>query len=192
MTNGGSTTSEPVPVGDDPAATLREIDEVRKRTRAAVHPAWFPLLLFGLLGLAAVPFGFIGDGAGIGLFWFAAGPSGGYATSRYYRNRARSVGVGVRGRAYTALGVALFVAAWVSGAVTGRAAAPMLAISIAYLGFARLERSWPVAAIAAALGVAAVVVAVVDPERGDLILNLTFGLSFTAAGLLLRRRDPVG
>lgn len=190
MTPGGSPASGPAPVDDTPAAVLRQLDEVRQRTRAAVHPAWFPMLLFGCLGLAAIPFGFIGDGAGTGLFWLVAGPSGGYATSRYYRNRAVSLGAGVRGRAYTALGVAIFVGAWVSGFVTGSAAGPMLAVAIGYLGFARLERSLPVAVVAVILGVAAVAVAVIDPAHGDVVLALVFGLAFTATGLLLRRRDP--
>ncbi|MDQ6727509.1 MAG: hypothetical protein M3066_15265, partial [Actinomycetota bacterium] len=73
MTSGGTPASGPAPVNDDPvnddpAITLRQLDEVRQRTRAAVHPAWFPMLLFGSLGLASIPFGFIGDGAGSGLF----------------------------------------------------------------------------------------------------------------------------
>jgi len=192
MTSGSSTTSGPAPINDDPAATLRQLDEVRRRTRVAVHPAWFPMLLFGALGLASVPFGFIGDGAGSGLFWLVASPAGGYATSRYYRNRASSVGAGVRGRAYTALGITIFVAAWGSGVVTGSAAGPMLAVAVGYLAFARLERSWPVAAVSVVLGVAAVLVAVIDPAHGDVVLALVFGLAFTATGLLLRRRDRVG
>lgn len=150
------------------------------------------MLLFGALGLASVPFGFIGDGAGSGLFWLVASPAGGYATSRYYRNRASSVGAGVRGRAYTALGITIFVAAWGSGVVTESAAGPMLAVAVGYLAFARLERSWPVAAVSVVLGVAAVLVAVIDPAHGDVVLALVFGLAFTATGLLLRRRDRVG
>lgn len=186
-TNGANTTSG----NDELATTLDEVEAVRRRTRAAAHPAWFPLLLFGILGLVSVPFTFVADGAGVGLFWFVAGPAGGYATSRHYRNRAQSIGVGVRGRAYIAIGIALFVAAWVGGAVTGSAVVPMIAIAVAYLGFARLDRSWPVAGVALALGAAAVVVAVTDASYGDLVLDLSFGLSFTVTGLLLRRRDPV-
>jgi len=196
MTLGGTPAPGPAPLNDDqlndgPAMTLRQLDEVRQRTRAAVHPAWFPMLLFGTLGLASIPFGFIGHGAGSGLFWLVAGPAGGYATARYYRNRAFSVGAGVRGRTYTVLGVAIFVAAWGSGMATRSAAGPMLAVAVGYLGFARLERSWPVAVVSVVLGVAAVVVAVTDPAHGDVVLSLVFGLAFTTTGLLLRRRDPV-
>jgi len=174
---------------DELEATLRQVEEVRHRTRTDVHPAWFPMLLFGILGLVSVPFGFVADGAGTGLFWLVAGPAGGFATSRHYRNRASSIGAGVRGRAYSVLGVLLFLGAWVGGAATGSAAAPMLAIAIGYLAFARLEHSAPIAVVAVALGVGAVVVAATDPAHGDVLLTLAFGVAFTATGLVLRRHD---
>lgn len=195
MTTNGDTTSTPGTPGpgisapDELAATLRQVESVRERTRAAVHPAWFPMLVFGLIGLASIPFGFIGSGLGTGLFWLVASPAGGYATSRYYRNRAMSVGVGMRGGAYIVLGLAIFVSAWVGGAVTGSAVAPMVAVAVGYVAFARLERSWPVAAVAVLLGVVAVIVASTDPVHGDVILTLVFGLSFTATGLFLRHND---
>lgn len=173
--------------GAELAATLAEVEAVRRRTRVAVHPVWFPMLLFGALGLLSIPFSFLGDGLGAGLFWLVAGPGGGVATSHYYRNRAMTLGVGVRGRAYVALGVALFVAAWVSGVATGSAAGPMLAVAVGYVLFARLEHSWPVAAVAAVLGVTAVVVAATGPAHGDVILTLVFGITFAATGLALRR-----
>jgi hypothetical protein len=176
---------------DEAAVTLDELERVRRHTRAAVHPAWFPLLLFGLLGLASIPFGFIGDGIGSGLFWLVAGPAGGYATARYYRQRAITLGAGVRGRAYTVVGVTLFVAAWVAGFVTQSAAGPMLVVALGYLAFARLDRSWPTAVVAAVLGLAVVIVIVTDAAHADVILALVFGLGFTATGLTLRRRDPV-
>jgi len=176
---------------DELTTTLEELDRLRMHTRAAVHPAWFPLVLFGLLGLASIPFSGIGNGAGIGLFWLVAGPAGGVATARYYTKRAVSLGAGVRGRAYAALGVALFVGAWVAGFITQSAAGPMIVVALGYIGFARLDRSWPTAAVAAVLGVAAVVVAVSDPANGDVILAFVFGLAFTVTGLVLRRRDPL-
>jgi hypothetical protein len=177
--------------GDEELAlTLDELDRVRKQTRAAVHPAWFPLLLFGVLGLASIPFGFIADGVGTGLFWLVAGPAGGFACAHYYRDRAFTLGAGVRGRAYTVLGVILFVAAWLAGFVTESAAGPMLVVALGYIGFAWLDRSWPTAAVAAVLGVSAVVVVATGVDHADIILALVFGLGFTATGLLLRRRDP--
>jgi hypothetical protein len=171
--------------------TLREVDEVRRRTRAAVHPAWFPMLLFGMLGLVSIPFGFIGSGLATGLFWLVAGPAGGVATSRYYRRRAMTLGAAVRSRAYFPLGLAIFVAAWVSGLATASAAGPMLAVAAGYVAFARLERSAAIAVVAVLLGAAAIVVAVTDPAHGDVILTLVFGVAFTGTGLLLLRTRRV-
>lgn len=178
--------------GDDgPLDTLQELYEVRRRTRAAVHPAWFPLLVFGLLGLLSIPVTLVAGGSANAVFWLLAGPAGGYATSHYYRDRAISLGAGVRGRAYLPLGIFIFLGAWGGGALTHSAAVPMAAIALGYLAFARLERSWAVAGVALVLGAAALAVAITEPRRGDLLLSLVFGLSFTVTGLLLRHRDPV-
>jgi hypothetical protein len=176
---------------DEAAVTLDELERVRRHTRAAVHPAWFPLVFFGLAGLASIPFLFIGNGVATGLFWLIAGPTGGVATSRYYRNRAVALGAGVRGGAYIVLGITLFLAAWVAGFVTESASGPMLVVAVGYLAFGWLDRSWPVAAVAAVLGVATILVIATDADHADVILALVFGLGFAGTGLLLRRRDPV-
>jgi len=176
---------------DEAAVTLSELERVRRHTRAAVHPAWFPLVFFGIAGRVSTPLLFIGHGAATGLFWLIAGPLGGVATSQYYGKRAVTLGAGVRGGAYIVLGVTLFVAAWLTGLVTESASGPMLVIAVGYLAFGWMERSWPVAAVAVALGVAAVLVIVTDPRRPDVILALVFGLGFAGTGLMLRRRDPI-
>ena len=189
MTTGGKTPSGPAPA-NDPATTLRELDEVRLRTRAAVHPAWFPLVLFGALGLLSAPFCAIGDGLGVGLFWLAAGPAGGIATSFYYRKRALSLGAGVNGGPYWAVAAGIFVAAWVTGASGSErveTAGPMLAVALGYLAFAYMERSRAVAAVTGVLAAVAVVVGVTGVAHGCLVLSLTFGVVFTATGLVLRR-----
>jgi len=171
------------------AATLQQVEEARQRTRAAVHPVWFPMLLFGVIGLLSTPFHFVADGAGVALFWVVAGPLGGAATARHYRNRALSVGAGMRGGTYMAIGAAVFVGAWVGGALSESAAEPLLAVAAGYLGFAWLDKSWPVAAVAAALALGSAAVAVADPAHGDVVLTLGFGAAFTVTGLLLRRGD---
>lgn len=173
------------------AATLEQVEAVRRRTRTDVHPAWFPLLLFGVLGLVSIPLGFIGDGLGTGLFWLVAAPAGGLATSHHYRDQAMHLGVGVRGRGYVVLGALICVAAWVSGLITRSAAGPMLAVAVGYVVFARLERSWPVAAVAVLVGGAALLVALTDPAHGDVVLTLVFGIAFSATGLVLRRGQRV-
>lgn len=180
------------PGGDELVATLDEVEALRRQTRAALHPAWFPLVVFGVLGLAAAPFGLIRDGLGLGPFWLVAGPAGSLATSYYYRRRSLSAGVALRRSAYrphVVLAVVLFVSAWTAGALSRSAAPPMVAVAAGYVGFAYLERSWPCAAVAVALAAAAGAVGLRSPAHGDVILTIAFGLSFAVTGLLVRRAD---
>ena len=171
---------------------LREVDAVRQRTRAVVHPAWFPMLLFGVFGLASAPFCAIGHGRGQALFWLVAGPVGGILTSRHHQRQAMATGAGMRGGPYWAVAAGIFVAAWLAGSADSsriRSAGPMLAVALGYLVFARLERSWPVAVCSAFLGAVAVAVAVADVRHTCVVLSVTFGSLFVATGLLLRRAD---
>jgi len=192
MTRGGTSPTGRAPVDDDPAATLRQLEEVRKRTRAGVHPAWFPLVLFGVLGMASAPFCAIGHGLGVGLFWLVAGPAGGIATSVYHHRRSVTLGAGVSGRPYWMVAAGIFVAAWLAGAAEServQTAGPMLAVALGYLAFAYLERSRPVAAVADILALVAVAVGATGVANGCVILSLSFGAAFTGTGVMLRRRD---
>ena len=176
---------------DDLEATLQEIEQVRRHTRSAVHHAWFPLLLFGVLGLAAAPFCALGHGTGIGLYWLVAGPAGGIATSLHYRRRELALGAGVRGGPYWAVAAGIFLAAALSGASGServQTAGPMLAVALGYLAFARLERSPHVAVVAGLLALVAVAVGITGMAHGCVVLSVTFGLAFTLTGLVLRRR----
>lgn len=173
-------------------ATLEQIEEVRRRTRAAVHPAWFPLMLFGAFGLASAPFCAFRSGLGQGLFWLVAGPVGGVLTSRYYQRRALETGAGVRGGPYWAVAGGIFVACWLAGASSSsrvQTAGPMVAVALGYLLFARLERSWPVAVCSAVLAVFALGVGIADVGHSCVLLSLTFGVLFTVTGLVLRRHE---
>jgi hypothetical protein len=91
---------------------------------------------------------------------------------------------------YGVLGAAVLVGAWVAGAISHSAGPPILVVGVGYLGFARLERSWPFAFVSAALAVAALVDALSRPVHGDVVLTVAFGLSFTITGLVLHRDDP--
>jgi hypothetical protein len=185
-TNGGHTPPSP----DDLEVTLRTVEAVQRHTRAAVHPAWFPLVVFGVLALASAPFCAIGGGLGVGVFWLVAGPAGGVATSLYYRRREQVLGAGVRGGPYWAVAAGIFVAAWLTGASGSErveTAGPMLAVALGYLAFARLEKNPQIAVVAAVLAVVAVVVGITGIAHGCVVLSLTFGLAFTSTGLVLRR-----
>ncbi len=174
------------------AATLKEVDEVRRRTRATVHPAWFPMLLFGLFGLASAPFCAIDDGAGQGWFWAVAGPLGGVLTARHYHRRGMSTGACVRGGPYWAVAAAIIAGAWLagtSGSPRVESAGPMIVVAVGYLIFARLERSVPVAVCAVVLAAAAAAVGLAGIGDRCVILSLTFATVFVATGILLRRNE---
>ncbi len=176
---------------DEAAATLRQLEAVRRQTRGTVHPAWFPMVLFGVFGLAAALFCGRG-GLDQGHFWMVAGPVGGVLTSLHYQRRAMATGAGMRGGPYWAVAGGIFVSTWLAGASDSavvNTAGPMLAVALGYLLFARLERSWPVAICSGVLAVVAMGVAVADVDNRCLVLSLTFGALFTATGLYMRLHE---
>ncbi|MDQ3640272.1 MAG: hypothetical protein M3450_02075 [Actinomycetota bacterium] len=188
VSDGGNITSGP----EELASTLRQVEELRRQTRAAVHPAWFPLVLFGAFGLASTPFCAFGEGLGVGLFWLVAGPVGGVLTSRYYRNRALATGAGMRGGPYWAVAAGIFVACFLagsSGSSRVQSAGPMVAVALGYLAFARLERSWTIATVSGLLAAFALAVGIADIGHSCVLLSLTFGVVFTGTGLVLRRGE---
>lgn len=188
--NGGNSTCGPVPATDDAAAMLREIDDIRCRTRRDTHPFWFPLVLFGALSILATPFCGIGDGTGISLFWAVAGPVGGAVTAFYYRRHELHLGAGVSGVPYVLIALFIMAGAFLlgsQGSGTVSSAGPMAVVAIGYLGFARLERSWNVAFVAAGMLAVTVVVALANVQHDCEVLSATFGGAFLLTGLSLRQ-----
>jgi hypothetical protein len=117
---------------------LQEAKNWRSRTRAVRHGYWFPLVMFGLLTLAAAPLFWakdlspcphgevtctfsvtggplaqslfnVGLGRWISLYWVLAVPFGYVATVFYYRHRARRTGVAGRVWPAVVVGLALLV-----------------------------------------------------------------------------------
>ncbi len=125
---------------ETPEQLLGVARTVRRRTRSARHAYWFPLVLFGLLVLASVPFyiqhiprsGFYANPnpagpaflrwsylAGLGIFsgryadyyWLAAVLIGLAATAAWYRWRGNRVGLRTPARGYLLTGIVLLVLA---------------------------------------------------------------------------------
>ncbi|HET7012606.1 MAG TPA: hypothetical protein VFI65_01765 [Streptosporangiaceae bacterium] len=111
---------DPTPDPADPAGLLSELGQLRRNARSARHAYWFPLVLFGLLTVAAIPFyvtpGFSG-GSGpdlpilggyggfivqsyLGYYWLAALLLGLALTMWWYRRHARRIGLRTPARAY--------------------------------------------------------------------------------------------
>jgi hypothetical protein len=111
------------PGADGGADLLDEMKALRRRARAARHAYWFPLVLFGLLTCASVPFYVLPrypDGATqggpslpilggfpgltvqrfLGYYWLAALLGGLLLTLLWYRRNARRVGLATPARGY--------------------------------------------------------------------------------------------
>ncbi len=126
-------TEEPIPVADSPRQLLSATRELTRRVRRAQRGTWFPLLLLGLVALAATPFYRIGPrsqavcgpvtatrgpagAAGRACFIAVGWPAFGYwivalvlayvAIAGFYVLRARRRGVGARIRPYVLAGLA--------------------------------------------------------------------------------------
>lgn len=123
------------PAAGEPARLLGELAALRRRARSARHAYWLPLLLFGVLSCAAIPFylmGVPGSGSGTGAVAVASGPwlpllggkplQGGFFLGYYwlvalvggyllcalwYRRHARIAGLQTPARGYVVTGVVL-------------------------------------------------------------------------------------
>jgi hypothetical protein len=124
---------------DDPGELLTDLSRLRRRTRAARHGYWFPLVLFGVLGCAAAPLYLASaasvparagayqpsntgpillggmpmgqDGFYIGWYWTVALIAGFLLTVLWYWRSARRAGVRTPSRGYVITGIVLTVLA---------------------------------------------------------------------------------
>jgi hypothetical protein len=133
----------------DPGELLGEMRAIRRRARLVRHAYWFPLVLFGLLTLASVPFyirrlpvsgGVVRIGPGLGVlqsrflggaglfeiadgtayYWLAAMLLGITATVLWYRWRGNRIGLRTPARSYLITGLALLALALLIPVVSGR------------------------------------------------------------------------
>jgi hypothetical protein len=132
----------------NPAELLGEVRAIRRRARLARHAYWFPLVLFGLLTLASVPFyirrnpgpaafaiargplvlqsGFLGGpglleiAEGTAYYWLGAMLLGIIATVLWYRWRGDRIGLRTPARSYLITALALVALALLIPVVSGR------------------------------------------------------------------------
>lgn len=133
----------------DPGELLGEMRAIRRRARLARHAYWFPLVLFGLLTLASVPFyirrypvgggvfrigsglrvlqsrflggpGFFELAEGTAYYWLGAMLLGITATVLWYRWRGNRIGLRTPARGYLITGLALLALALLVPVVSGR------------------------------------------------------------------------
>lgn len=179
-------------VHDPGTETLAELGRLRRRTRGTLRSVWFPLVLFGGLTILSAPLYAIG-GAALGVFWLVAAPAGIVATSMHFRRRELRLGLEGPAAPYVLTGVAMAVAAWLTGALGGggdvSTYGPPLAIAAGTLVFAALDRSVQLAAVAAALFAVAGAVALAGVGSPGPVLAVSFGAGYLIAGLIFRRDE---
>lgn len=182
---------------DEAARTLDSVRETRAATRGQLRSYWFALIVFGVLTMLSAPFFSIWDGAGVALFWLVAAPAGTFAVARHQCAQRLAAGAHRPARPYMITAWALIAACFALGGAGGIVGeqdlarfGPPLAIAVAYLVFAWLERSIALAALA--LGLAALTIAFATGDVGHAapILALTYGASFLTLGVIARARRP--
>lgn len=133
----------------DPGELLGEVRAIRRRARLARHAYWFPLVVFGVLTLASVPFyirrnpagsaafdiggglrvlqsGFLGGpgllevAEGTAYYWLGAMLLGITATVLWYRWRGDRIGLRTPARSYLITALALVALALLIPVVSGR------------------------------------------------------------------------
>ena len=187
-------TNEQAPLADTPQQLLSSAQDLTRRVRRARRGTWFPLVLLGLVVIAATPFYRIGSHPSItcGPVTAAPGPGGAvqkvclialgwpvfiywavalvlaYAViTGFYLLRARRRGVGARILPYVLAGIAglvLDAALWPvqqhldkaylrshsqAALLAGHGLDPLLAIGLALLVLAWVERNWALLVFAA-------------------------------------------
>lgn len=135
MTDNGE--AGPGAKGEEPAELLGEVHAIRRQARLARHAYWFPLVLFGLLACASVPFylrrfpagngpttgrvaqfsfvqrSYLGGmapllaGRGSAYYWLGAILLGIGATVLWYRWRGNRIGIRTPARGFLITGLAL-------------------------------------------------------------------------------------
>jgi len=181
-----------------PAALLDEITRLREHARTARHAYWFPLVLFGVLTLTALPLAFVEQDAVtnyreygfdlfnlIGWYWLLVLPGGYVATLLWYRRHALRVGVATATRGFLVAGIVgaiITILAFVeyrfgwfwpttAPVVTHRFLLTILGIAGGLLVLARLERSASLAIIAVLAAAAAWIPDLVALSPPDILVR---------------------
>jgi hypothetical protein len=168
----------------DPRELLGEARAIRRRTRLARHAYWFPLVLFGLLVAASVPFyiqrlqvgpgwyggsgpsflrsGYLGGFgllmySGLPYYWLGAMVLGIVATVVWYRWRGNRIGLRTPARGYLITGVILVALALLIPVIAQRfpQAGPVFVRSLIMPGDLVIRGTFPLVLIGVGLCVLA-------------------------------------
>ena len=175
--------------------TLREIDDLRRRTRSVLRASWYPMVLFGAITMvSAVPVEIWSDAA-LGWYWPAASIGGSLLTARHYSRHQLAQGVVTNGLPYMLTAAGIIIGACLAGALGHgdvRLVGPWLAVACGYAVFGYLDRSLVFASFGLAAALWALVVAATDPAHAYTVLALPLGAAGVAVGLASRYRPELG
>jgi len=164
-----------------------------RRTRSILAASSFPMILFGVLALASAPVAEAWSWPAIAVLWLVGAPLASVATGLWYRSRELEHGVALNASPFIATTVCIVVGATALG-IAGRGgplsyAGPLLIIGLGYMVFARLERSAPVAALAAGVLVSAIALALLRPPHAYTLGVLIFGCGSVLLGIVSLVRE---
>lgn len=164
--------------GSEPAEVLSEVRRLRRQARSVRHAYWFPLVLFGVLTCAAVPFylqpsmpacrnpnGCVVEGTSPGpylpvlgggdqaYYWIVAILAGTTLTALWYRRHARQVGLVTPAKGYLITGVVLTLLALLLPPLSGLR--PLRWLGLLWPGDLVIRGTFPLVIVAAGLWVLA-------------------------------------
>jgi hypothetical protein len=173
--------------------TILDVERLRRNTRHALNPVWYPNIAFGLffIGTAVVVFLELGTAAA-SVYWLAGGLVTIGLVVRFYARVERSLGV----QSAILDPSTLVVLALVIGVVAANALAegdasafaPTYVAAAGTLALGAVLRDRIELAAGMAIALVATAVAVIMPSDAGAWANLGVGLSLLGAGLVGRER----
>lgn len=170
----------------DAQKLVGEVNKQRGRARKELNASWFPLVVFGTVGLFGALVTATHVPPAIFALWIAAWPLGMVATAIYYGRRVQRIGLSAPPLPFIVTGLCLglgaFLLGWLGRDTPVGYAGPLFVIGAGYLVFARLQRSLLEGALALGLVIAAVIFYLVQPPHGASLSLAFFGLASLLVG----------
>jgi hypothetical protein len=173
--------------------TILDVDRVRRSTRHALNPIWYPNIAFGVFfaGTALVAFAGL-DGTVATIYWVVGGLVASGLVVRHYARVESALGVQAPLLdASTVVLLALIAGVVAANVLTdgdANAFAPTYVGAAGTLAMGVVLRDRIELAAGAAIALVATAVAVLSPDQPGAWANLGLGLSLLVAGLVGRER----
>ncbi len=183
-----------------PLVAQQALDDVRRLQRVGRHRlgrVWFPLLVFGLIYLGAVPLALVLHRNHLGPYFFVALVTGSLLTARHYRRNGESEGIETSPWPWLATSVAMTV----SGTIASRtgfelhstfinSTGPFLAVACFFLGFSLIARSALLFADSLIMAViCTVAIPIVNGNQRIAVEAAAFGLLLLVSARLQHRQQ---